>query len=141
MNPTEHTVTPTYTTGNTANGYYVYLGPADAATIYDTPNALNPAYSGTSYDGTGVTIGIAGDSNIDVTQNANYRATFGLSPKATTVVVDGKDPGENQDAIEAYLDTGGRLRHRTQREHHSLYSSGYRLSVGSLSSHRAGSRL
>ena len=57
------------------------------------------------YDGTGVTIGIAGDSNIDLTQNANYRATFGLAAKAPTVVVDGTDPGENGDAIEAYLDT------------------------------------
>jgi subtilase family serine protease len=48
---------------------------------------------------------VAGDSNIDITQNANYRATFGLAAKATTVVVDGDDPGENGDAVEAYLDT------------------------------------
>jgi hypothetical protein len=38
-------------------------------------------------------------------QNANYRATFGLAPNATTVVIDGDDPGETDDAIEAYLDT------------------------------------
>lgn len=101
----KHTITPTYTTGNPANGYYIYLGPADAATIYDTPTTLNANLSGSAYDGTGVTIGIAGDSNIDVTQNANYRSTFGLPAKATTVVVDGNDPGENGDAIEAYLDT------------------------------------
>ena len=100
-----HTITPTYTIGSATSGYYIFLGPADAATIYDTPNALNPNYTGTSYDGTGVTIGIAGDSNIDLTQDANYRATFGLAAKAPTVVVDGTDPGENGDAIEAYLDT------------------------------------
>ncbi len=104
-NSTDHTITPTYTIGDAAIGYYVFLGPADAATIYDTPTVLNPHLSGTAYDGTGVTIGIAGDSNIDLTQNANYRATFGLAPKATTVVVDGTDPGQNSDAIEAYLDT------------------------------------
>lgn len=98
-------IEPSYTTGGTTNGYYIFLGPADAATIYDTPTAYNASHSGTLYDGTGVTIGIAGDSNIDVTQNANYRATFGLPAKATAVVVDGDDPGENGDAIEAYLDT------------------------------------
>lgn len=100
-----HTITPTYTIGNASSGYYIYLGPADAATIYDTPTTLNPHLSGTALDGTGVTIGIAGDSNIDVTQNANYRATFGLAPRATMVVVDGADPGQNGDAVEAYLDT------------------------------------
>ncbi len=104
-NSAGHTITPTYTVGDATSGYYIFLGPADAATIYDTPTALNPHLSGTAYDGTGVTIGIAGDSNIDVSQNANYRATFGLAPKATTVVVDGTDPGQNSDAIEAYLDT------------------------------------
>ena len=100
-----HAITPTYTTGNASSGYYIFLGPADAATIYDTPNAMNANVTGATYDGSGVTIGIAGDSNIDLTQNANYRATFGLAAKATTVVVDGADPGQNGDAIEAYLDT------------------------------------
>lgn len=104
-NAQDHTITPSYTTGSAANGYYMFLGPADAATIYNTPTVLNANLSGTAYDGTGVTIGIAGDSNINLTQNANYRATFGLAPKATTVVVDGADPGENSDALEAYLDT------------------------------------
>lgn len=104
-NPTNRTITPTYTIGNATSGYYIFLGPADAATIYDTPTTLNPHLSGSALDGTGVTIGIAGDSNIDLTQNANYRATFGLAAKATTVVVDGADPGQNGDAVEAYLDT------------------------------------
>ncbi len=101
----EHAVRPAYTTGSASSGYMIYLGPADAATIYDTPTSLNPNQTGTLYDGTGATIGIAGDSNINITQNNNYRATFGLSANPTTVVVDGNDPGENGDAIEAYLDT------------------------------------
>jgi subtilase family serine protease len=104
-NPESKRVEPTYTLGNATNGYTVFLGPADVATIYNTPTVLNANHSGTLYDGTGVTIGVAGDSNIDVTQNANYRATFGLPVKATTVIVDGADPGENGDAVEAYLDT------------------------------------
>ena len=104
-NPQTKRIEPTYTLGNASNGYTIFVGPADAATIYDTPTTFNANHSGTLYDGTGATIGIAGDSNIDITQNANYRATFGLPAKATTVVVDGVDPGENGDAIEAYLDT------------------------------------
>jgi len=104
-NPQTNTITPSYTVGSAYNGYYIFLGPEDAATVYNTPTALNANLTGTAYDGTGVTIGVAGDSNIDLTQNANYRATFGLAPNATTVIVDGNDPGENGDAIEAYLDT------------------------------------
>lgn len=98
------TIRPSYTVGNSTSGYVIYLGPADAATVYDTPTSLNPNFSGTAYDGTGVTIGIAGDSNVNLTQIANYRSTFGLAPKAAQVVVDGVDPGANGDEIEAYLD-------------------------------------
>jgi hypothetical protein len=104
-NPKSGRIEPTYTVGDAVNGYYIYLGPADAATIYDTPTTYNPTHTGTTYDGTGIKIGIAGDSNINIAQNANYRATFGLPVNATQVVVDGTDPGENGDAIEAYLDT------------------------------------
>jgi trimeric autotransporter adhesin len=96
---------PNYTIGSATKGYEMYVGPADAATIYDIPNRYNAHVAGTAYDGSGVTIGIAGDSNIDVTQNAHYRATFGLPVKPLQVIVDGNDPGENGDAIEAYLDT------------------------------------
>ncbi len=103
--PQKRRIVPAYTTGNATDGYYIYLGPADAATIYDVPNSLNPHLSGSAYNGAGVTIGIAGDSNIDVAQNANYRATFGLPTNTTSVIVDGNDPGENGDAVEAYLDT------------------------------------
>jgi trimeric autotransporter adhesin len=101
----KHAVTPAYTNTDQYGNYYIYLGPADAATIYNTPTVLNANLSGTAYDGTGATIGVAGDSNINLTENANYRSAFGLAAKPTTVVVDGNDPGENGDAIEAYLDT------------------------------------
>jgi phosphoglycolate phosphatase-like HAD superfamily hydrolase len=51
--------------------------PSDAATIYDTPNAtLNPNYHRTTLDGTGVNVGIVGDSNVDLTPVANYRQAF-----------------------------------------------------------------
>jgi hypothetical protein len=94
-------------TATGSSGDFLYVGPADAATIYNSPiRALNPAATGNTVDGTGATIAIIGDSNISVDQNANYRKLFGLAAKAPTVIVDGGvDPGENGDAVEAYLDT------------------------------------
>jgi hypothetical protein len=88
---------------------YLFMDPADAATVYDTPNTtLNPGYSGTTYDGTGVNIGVAGDSNIALTGIQNYRTTFLNETAATanvpTVIVDGNDPGINGDELEALLD-------------------------------------
>ncbi len=94
----------TYTTKGGQN--ILFVTPADAATIYDAPNsALNSAYSGPTYDGTGVTIGIAGDSNITATDVANYRRLFlGSSANQPNIIVDGNDPGVNGDAVEALLD-------------------------------------
>jgi trimeric autotransporter adhesin len=87
----------------------LYTDPADAATIYDTPNAaLNPNYSGTTYDGTGVSIGVAGDSNVSLSDITNYRVAFLGETAATanipTVIVDGNDPGPNGDEAEGLLD-------------------------------------
>ena len=88
---------------------YLYVDPSDAATIYDTPNAnLNPNYKGTTYDGTGVTVGIIGDSNVDLAPVTNYRLAFLGETASTvnlpTVIVDGPDPGINGDEVETFLD-------------------------------------
>ncbi|WP_263353965.1 protease pro-enzyme activation domain-containing protein [Acidicapsa acidisoli] len=84
----------------------LFVGPADAATIYNSPNkALNPWATGTTYDGTGAVIGIIGDSNITTSVNASYRSLFGLAANTPMVKLDGTDPGETKDALEAYLDT------------------------------------
>lgn len=99
-------VRPDYTSGGV-----LYVVPADASTIYNTPNKnLNANFSGgTSYDGTGVKIGIAGDSNINAPDVTNYRTAFlgasASSPNDPTVVIDGNDPGANGDEVEALLDT------------------------------------
>ncbi len=111
-NSTTHQVRPELTAAG-SDYDFLYVGPSDAATIYNTPvPALNPAASGNAYDGTGVKIGILGDSNITPSQVTNYRALFGISklfPHAATtpvVILDGsKNPGVNGDAVEAYLDT------------------------------------
>lgn len=117
-NPGTHTVRPSLTgswPNETGEPYQMLLvGPADAATIYNSPNpALNSTATGASYTGAGAKIGILGDSNIqqsangDYQQNSNYRQLFGLPAMEPTVVVDGADPGETNDAdtTEAYLDT------------------------------------
>ena len=98
-----------------ASDNLLFAVPADAATIYDTPNAtLNGNYSaisslvgGKSYDGTGVTIGIVGDAEIEVQDIANYRAGFlpsSYSANQPAVIIDGNDPPISGDSPEALLD-------------------------------------
>jgi hypothetical protein len=105
-----HTIKPDLTLFDSSGNPYLYVVPADAATIYDTPNTnLNAKYtSGTTYDGTGITIGIAGDSNITMQDVANYRTAFlgetAANANVPTVIVDGNDPGLNGDEAEALLD-------------------------------------
>jgi hypothetical protein len=63
--------------GTSSDPYILYVVAGDAATIYDTPNSFNANFiSGTSYTGTGVTIGIGGDATIDPAVVADYRTAF-----------------------------------------------------------------
>lgn len=90
-------------TNNSTN--YLYLVPGDAATIYNTPNTtFNANYSsGTSYNGSGVTIGIGGDAAIISTPVVNFRTLFlGDSTAPSMTNVDGVT--STTDADEAYLD-------------------------------------
>jgi len=110
FDPATQSIRPQMTLFGSNNTPYLYLVPADAATVYDTPNAaLNPNYSGPAYDGTGVKIGIAGDSNVSMQDIENYRIAFLGETASTanlpTVVVDGNDPGLNGDEVEALIDT------------------------------------
>ena len=96
-------LSPEYTFSQ--GGYF--LTPGDIATIYDTPNqTLNKKYAASAnLTGTGVTIGIAGDSNVDLSNVANYRSLFGLPALTPTVTIDGSDPGVlGDDSVEALLD-------------------------------------
>ncbi|MDE1160708.1 MAG: protease pro-enzyme activation domain-containing protein [Acidobacteriaceae bacterium] len=102
-------IEPNFTLFDSASNSYLYVDPADAATIYNTPNSvMNPNYSGTNYDGTGVTVGIVGDSNITTAPVVNYRTAFLNETTSTanlpTVILDGEDPGINNDEEEAFLD-------------------------------------
>ena len=74
----------------------LFVTPANAATIYDSPNSFNKAYSGgTQETGSGVSIGIAGYSDLATADYLNYRKLFlnEASPAQPTLVVDGVDPG------------------------------------------------
>ena len=93
-----HQVTPEWTTYGLPTPSLA-VAPGDFAVQYD----LNPLYSAGT-NGAGVTIGIIGDSNVDPTTVAAYRAVFGLPAVAFNVIVDGNDPGVNGAVIESYLD-------------------------------------
>lgn len=95
--PKTHLATsPTWTYGSTQNPYYV-ITPGDFGVEYDLPNAaLNPGYSGTTYDGTGESVAIINESNINVDLVNQFRAMFLPSTypaNPPTVVIDGNDPG------------------------------------------------
>jgi hypothetical protein len=109
-NPSKHSIQSDLTLFTQTGIPYLYVDPADAAIIYDTPNAaLNTAYTGTTYDGTGINIGVAGDSNITMQDVTNYRVAFlgetSTGANTPTVIVDGNDPLVNGDEAEALLDT------------------------------------
>jgi subtilase family serine protease len=74
---------PLYSAGSTH-----YLFPADFASIYD----LNPLLSaGTA--GAGVSIAIAGRSNINLSDVVSFRSISALAANAPSVIVAGTDPG------------------------------------------------
>lgn len=76
------------------------IGPGDFATIYD----LKPLYAAGT-DGTGVSIAIAGQSNISVSDITYFRNFFSLPVNNPSVILAGTDPGIASDEDEAVLDT------------------------------------
>jgi hypothetical protein len=115
FDPETHRIKPDLTLHDQQGHNYLFVDPADAATIYDTSvPVLNPKYSGTAYDGTGVTIGIAGVSNLGCGDCSpedvdTYRSAFLPSSYAIFspyIIVDGSDPGmiPGAAAIEGLLD-------------------------------------
>ena len=79
------------------------LGPADFATIYSSA----PLLGGTpKIDGTGQTIAIVGESNINVADVTDFRTIFNLPQNfsASNILLDGPDPGMNPSEGESDLD-------------------------------------
>ena len=77
----------------------VGIGPADFATIYNVQALWNAGI-----DGTGQTIAIVGDSNVNVADMNAFRSSFGLSVNPPTIILNGPDPGINGDETEADAD-------------------------------------
>ncbi len=83
-----------------AAGGVHYLAPADFATIYDIQNLYNAGY-----DGTGQTLAIAGQSDVNLNDLRAFRAQFSLPAKDPQLVLTGSDPGSTAgDQTEATLD-------------------------------------
>jgi len=78
---------------------YYGLGPTDFATIYNVMPLWNAGI-----DGTGQTIAIVGESNINLSDIEAFRSLFGLPAKDPQVIVNGVDPGLAGDETEAVLD-------------------------------------
>jgi subtilase family serine protease len=88
--------------GSDTNCYAV--GPYDFATIYNTA----PLWT-SSIDGTGVTIAVVGETDINPTDYSDFRGLFGLpyTPAGNylNVIHNGTDPGITGDESEADIDT------------------------------------
>ena len=79
-----------FSTGCHINGNCYGVGPYDFATIY---NVLPLWNSLPAIDGTGQSIAIIGESNINLQDVRDFRNMFGLPPNDPAVIVDGPDPG------------------------------------------------
>jgi subtilase family serine protease len=79
------------------------VGPADFAAIYHVQQLWSAAP--TAIDGTGQTIAIVNDSNINMADAQNFRTLFGLPVNNPHVIFAGTDPGLTGDEIEADIDT------------------------------------
>jgi uncharacterized protein (TIGR03437 family) len=90
---------PRYTSGASGN---IYVAPDDLATIYD----IKPLLS-SGIDGTGQTIAVVGQTNIDITDIETYRKFFNLPAKDPQLILvpNTTDPGiSSTDLLEADLD-------------------------------------
>ena len=97
--PSQDEASPLFTYVSGKDTYYG-LGPTDFATIYNVLPLWNAGI-----DGTGQTIAIVGETNIHLSDIANFRSQFGLPAKPPNVILNGTDPGFSLgDEPEAVLD-------------------------------------
>ena len=84
-------------TGGSDGEYSLYVTPADASVIYDTPNQNFNSAAKQTLDGTGVTIGVVGYSALAMADVQSYRTAFlpgGAASNLPTQILDGAiDPG------------------------------------------------
>lgn len=101
--PKTNKATPQWTTGSKT----FVLAPGDFAVQYDLPAANS------GNDGTGQTIAIINDANVNIDLVNQFRTLFNLPANPPQVIISGNDPGvdgindpdgPNFDSVEAYLD-------------------------------------
>jgi hypothetical protein len=93
---------PLFTLPNFAQGLTFYgVGPYDFATIYN----VSPLWNATpAINGTGQTIAVVGETDVDFVDLEKFRALFGITSNDPIMIVDGPDPGLQPDEIESDLD-------------------------------------
>ena len=92
---------PVSCSGGSGTCYWFALGPTDFATIYNVLPLWNAA---TPTDGTGQTIAVVGETNINPQDVTDFRAMFGLPANPPNIILNGPDPGIQYDEDEADLD-------------------------------------
>ena len=75
------------------------VGPADFGAIYNVQTLWN-----SGIDGTGQTIAIVGESDINIQDIRDFRNLFGLPAKDPNIIYDGPNPGLQPDEGEADID-------------------------------------
>ena len=92
-------LSPSLTATGTTNTYY--MAPGDFAAIYNT-NALLQS----GIDGTGISIAVTAQSQIELTDVQEFRQIFGLKTNDPNFLLSGPDPGiaDQTDSEEALLD-------------------------------------
>jgi pro-kumamolisin-like protein/Big-like domain-containing protein len=90
---------PNLTAVGTTNTYY--LAPGDFAAIYNTNGLLN-----SGIDGTGISVAVTAQSEIELTDVQTFRQIFGLKSNDPNFLLSGPDPGVANpiDSEEALLD-------------------------------------
>jgi hypothetical protein len=83
------------------NGNVYALGPADFAKIYNVAPLWNAA---PAIDGTGQTIAIVGETNINIQDVRDFRKIFGLPANDPEIIVNGMDPGITSKGEESEAD-------------------------------------
>jgi hypothetical protein len=81
--------------------YWLALGPTDFATIYNVLPLWNAA---TPIDGTGQTIAVVGETNINPQDVADFRSMFSLPANPPNIILNGPDPGILSDGEESEAD-------------------------------------
>jgi subtilase family serine protease len=90
-----------FTPNLTSVGTTTYMAPQDFAAIYNTKGLLN-----SGVDGSGISIAVVAQSQVELTDVRAFRQIFGLKPNEPNVLLSGPDPGiaSQADSEEAVLD-------------------------------------